>query len=96
VYKDLLADYAGVFAKSHKDLNGILVEIAEHKIDLMKRSIPDRQKLYRLNPKFSLLVNKKLDKLLEAQFFYPILSNEWVSPIVAASIPHGLEGQIKI
>jgi hypothetical protein len=39
VYKYLLEEYARVFAKSHKDLKGIPVEIVEHKIDLMDGAI---------------------------------------------------------
>jgi hypothetical protein len=68
----------------------------EHKIDLMEEAIPVRQKQYRLNPKFSILVKKELDKLLEAGFIYPVLSSEWVSPIVVAPKPPGPQGELKI
>ena len=40
------------------------------------------QRLYHLNPKYSLKVKKEIDKLLDVRFIYPIKNNEWVSPII--------------
>lgn len=37
-----------------------------------------------MNPKYSLLVNDNLDKLLEVGFIYPISHSEWVSSVVVA------------
>ena len=70
IYTKLLSDFEDVFAKSHKDLKGIPVEIAEHRIDLIEGAIPVRQKQYRLNPQHSMLVKKELDKLIDAGFIY--------------------------
>ena len=96
LYSKLLLEFEDVFAKSHKDLKGIPLEIAEHRIDLVEGAIPIRQKQYRQNPKFSMLVKKELDKLIEAGFIYPILSSEWVSPIVVADKPPGPNGEFRI
>jgi len=96
LYAELLTQFEDVFAKSHKDLKGIPVEIAEHRIDMLEGSVPVRQKQYRLNPKFSTLVKKELDKLIEAGFIYPVLSSEWVSPIVVAPKPPGPNGEYRI
>jgi hypothetical protein len=93
---EMLTEYADVFAASYKDLKKIPRNIVEHKIDLMEGAIPIRQKQYRLNPKFSMLVKKELNKLLDAGFIYPVLSSEWVSPIVVAPKPPGLKGELKI
>ena len=87
LYSELLLAYEDVFATSHKDLLGIPREIVEHRIDLIEGSVPVRQRQYRLNPQYSMLVKKELDKLLEADFIYPVLSSEWVSPIVVAPKP---------
>ena len=95
-YIQLLSDYEDVFATSHKDLKGIPIEIAQHRIDLIEGAIPVRQKQYRLNPQFSMLVKKELDKLIEAGFIYPVLSSEWVSPIVVAPKPPGPKGEFRI
>jgi len=96
LYAQLLTEFEDVFAKSHKDLKGIPHNIAEHRIDMLEGSVPVRQKQYRLNPRFSTLVKKELDKLIEAGFIYPILSSEWVSPIVVAPKPPGPNGEYKI
>src|SRR5450759_607452 len=96
LYAELLTQFEDVFAKSHKDLKGIPVEIASHRIDMLEGSVLVRQKQYRLNPKFSTLVKKELDKLIEAGFIYPILSSEWVSPIVVAPKPPGPNGEYRI
>jgi len=96
VYSKLLLDYEDVFATSHKDLLGIPTEIVEHRIDMIEGSVPVRQRQYRLNPQYSTLVKKELDKLLEADFIYPILSSEWVSPIVVAPKPPGPKGEFQI
>ena len=96
LYTQLLQDFEDVFAKSHKDLKGIPTEIAEHRIDLVEGAVPIRQKQYRQNPKFSMLVKKELDKLIEAGFIYPVLSSEWVSPIVVADKPPGPNGEFRI
>jgi len=96
VYSQVLLDYEDVFATSHKDLQGIPTEIVEHRIDMIEGAVPIRQRQYRLNPQFSMLVKKELDKLLAANFIYPILSSEWVSPIVVAPKPPGPKGEYKI
>jgi hypothetical protein len=43
-----------------------------------------------------MLVKKELDKLLEVRFIYPIMSSEWVSPIVVSPKPPGPNGELKI
>ena len=95
-YENLLKEYEGVFAWTHKDLKGISPEIAEHRIDLLEGSIPVRQRQYRLNPKYSLMVKDELDKLLEVGFIYPVLSSQWVSPIVVVPKKSGPGGKVKI
>ena len=39
---------------------------------------PVRQRQYRMNPKYSLLVKEEIDKLLEAGFIYKVPYSEWV------------------
>jgi Reverse transcriptase (RNA-dependent DNA polymerase) len=96
LYLDLLQQYKDVFAWSHSDLKGIPAHLGEHRIDLLDGAIPIRQRQYRLNPKYSLLVKEELDKLLAAGFIYPVLSSEWVSPIVIVPKKTGSDGKPKI
>ena len=95
-YMALLQEFSDVFAWSPADLRGIPPELGEHNIDLKEDSIPVRQRQYRLNPKYSLMVKEELDKLLEAGIIYPVNHSEWVSPIVVVPKKVGADGKVKI
>ena len=58
-YVALLQEYSDVFAWSPVDLQRILLELGLHHIDLMDGFTSVRQRQYRLNPKYSLMVKKK-------------------------------------
>src|SRR5450759_710472 len=94
--KELLMEFKDVFAWSHHELTGIDPSYGEHRIDLEDNARPVRQRQYRLNPKYSLKVKKKLDILLDVGFIYPIKHSEWVSPIVIAPKKVGVDGVAKI
>src|SRR5450759_588711 len=55
-----------------------------------------RQRQYRMNPKYSLMVKEEIDRLLAAGFIYPVLNSEWVSPIVTVPKKIGVDGKVKI
>ncbi|CAM6102405.1 unnamed protein product [Calypogeia fissa] len=93
--QDLLAEYKDIFAWRHEDLKGINMELGEFHIDLMLGARPVRQRQYRLNPKYSMLVKEEIDKLLEEDFIYPVASSEWVSPIVIVPKKPGLDGKTR-
>ena len=48
-----------------------------------------------LNPKYSLLVKDKLDKLLDIGFIYLVSLSEWMSPIVIAPKKKGSSAFVK-
>jgi hypothetical protein len=95
-YTALLKRYNDVIAWSHTDLKGIPPYLGQHRIDLLEGSIPIRQRQYRLNPKYSMMVKEEIDKLAEAGFIFLVLSSEWVSPIVIVSKKKGIDGVVKI
>ena len=95
-YLDVLTEYDDVFAWLPSDLIGIPPELGEHHIDLVEGAVPVRQRQYRLNPKYSMMVKEELDKLLEAGFIYPVNNSEWVSPIVIVPKKTGADGKVKI
>jgi hypothetical protein len=69
-YARILKDYFDVFAWTPTDLEGIPAELGEHAIDLQEGAVPVRQRQYRLNPRYSLMVKGEIDRLLEAGFIY--------------------------
>jgi len=95
-YMELLKEYSDVFAWGPADLQGIPPELGEHHIDLVDGSAPVRQRQYRLNPKYSLMVKEEIDSLLKAGFIYPVSNSEWVSPIVVVPKKVGADGKVKI
>jgi transposase InsO family protein len=94
--QDLLVEYGDVFAWKHSDITGIPRELGEHRIDLMLGARPVRQRQYRLNPKYSLMVKEEIDRLLEADFIYPVLTSEWVSSLVIVPKKLGVDKKPKI
>ncbi|OAE23804.1 hypothetical protein AXG93_1311s1030 [Marchantia polymorpha subsp. ruderalis] len=61
-----LRAYEDVFAWRIEDMKGIPARYGEHRIDLMNNAVSVRQRQYRLNPKYFLLVKNKIDKYLSA------------------------------
>ena len=77
-------------------MKGIPPHVGQHRIDLMEGSVPIRHRQYRLNPKYSMMMKEEINKLIEAGFIFPVLSSEWVSPIVKVSKKKGIDGVVKI
>jgi hypothetical protein len=95
-YARIVKDYSDVFAWAPTDLEGIPAELGEHAIDLQEGAVPLRQRQYRLNPRYSLMVKEEIDRLLEAGFIYPVNNSEWVSPIVVVPKKVRADGKVKI
>jgi hypothetical protein len=66
------------FAWTYKDLKGVPPDICEPHIILEDNVKPIRQRPYRLNPKYALMVQEEIKKLLECGFIYPVPYSEWV------------------
>jgi len=78
-----------IFAWSCTDLKGVSSKICDHKIILENSAILIQQCQHWFNPKCSLLVKEKLNKLFRFGFIYHVLHNEWVSPIVMVPKKNG-------
>jgi hypothetical protein len=70
--------------------------LGQHRIDLLEGSIPIRQRQYRLNTKYSVMVKEEIDILTEAGFIFPVLNSEWVPPIVIIPKKKGIDEVVKI
>jgi hypothetical protein len=95
-YAGILKEYFDVFAWAPTDLEGIPAKLGEHSIDFQEGAVPVRQRQYRLNPRYSLMVKEETDRLLEAGFIYPVNNSEWVSPIVVVPKKVGADGKVNI
>jgi hypothetical protein len=79
---EFFRDTQDVFTWTYKDLRGVPPKICQHKIVLEPNAKSICQRQYSMNPKYSLMVKKEIDKLLKCGFIYPIPYSEWVSPTV--------------
>ncbi|KAL3675122.1 hypothetical protein R1sor_025070 [Riccia sorocarpa] len=89
LFGELFLEYQDVFAWSLENMSGIPKENGEHRIDVVDGATPVRQRQYRMNPKYSLMVKDEIDKYLKADIIYLVLSSEWVSPIVIVPKKNG-------
>jgi hypothetical protein len=53
-------------------MKGIPMQIFEHKIKLMTKAKPIKQRQYRMNPNYALNVREDLDNLVDARVIYVI------------------------
>jgi hypothetical protein len=63
-------------------MKGIDPQLCTHHIYIEKYSRPIRQLQRRLKPHLRDIVKEELQKLLDADFIYPILDSRWVFPLV--------------
>jgi hypothetical protein len=64
----LLKEFKDAFAWTYKDLKGIPLELAQHRIELDVLIPPTHQARYRLNPNYVEIVKHDIDKLLTVSF----------------------------
>ena len=85
----LLREYKDCFARSYKDMKGVLPEVVQHTIPIRDDAKPVQQHPYDMNPKYEMIVKEEIDKLLNVGFIYEIEHTEWISPIVIVTKKNG-------
>ena len=73
---ELLREYLDVFAWIPSDLKGISPKLGAHHINLVEGVVLMRQRQYRFNPRYSLMVKEEIDRLLEVGFIYPVINSK--------------------
>ncbi len=63
-----MKEFKDVFTWTYKDLKGIPLELAEHKIELDTTIPLTHQARYRLNPNYAMTMKQDIDKLLAIGF----------------------------
>jgi hypothetical protein len=89
IYMDLFKEFHDVFSWSYEEMPGIDSKIVEHEIIMYTDAKPVQQKLCPVNPKKAASINIEVDKLLKADFIYPIHLTQWVSNPVSVNKKQG-------
>ena len=88
-YSELIDEFSNTFAWSYDELKGITREMVEHRIPLIPRAKPVRQKESRRNPQLQLLIKEELERLLQAGFIKLVEITDWVLPMVIVKKKNG-------
>jgi hypothetical protein len=79
IYTDLFKEFCEVFAWSYEEMPGIDPKIVEHGITTYPYAKPISQNLRLVNPRKAATIKVEVEKLLKADFIYPIHLTQWVS-----------------
>jgi len=78
--EQLLKEFKDVFAWTYKDLKGIPLELAQHKVELDIAIPLTHQAKYKLNLNYVTIVKQDIDKLLTIKFIQYIEEATWCHP----------------
>eukprot|EP00253_Pinus_taeda_P033640 PITA_33640 len=78
----LLCENKEAFSWDYTNMKGISPELCTHRIYIKEGCQPICQPQRRMNPNLREIVKEELQKLLNAEFIYPIFDSKWVSPLV--------------
>ena len=78
---ELLHEYQDLFPTKFTDMKGIKGNMGEMRIPLKPNVKPDKQRPYRLNPKYKEKVKIELDRMLQAEIIEPVEESEWIIPM---------------
>ena len=79
---DLLRSYLDVFAWSYEDMPGLDPSIVQHRLSILPRARPIKQKLRRLHPRWSLQEKEEIQKQLGVGFLLVVEYPEWLAIVV--------------
>jgi hypothetical protein len=86
-------EYWGIFSWSYEEIPRIDPWIVEHEIKTYPNVKPIRQNLRAVNPRKAPAIKVEIEKLLKADFLYPVPLMEWVSNPV---LVNKKEGKIRV
>jgi hypothetical protein len=85
----MIQGQSGAFAWDYSDMKGIHPDTCMHHIYTNDQIRPVRKPQRRMNPALKDIVKEELQKLLHANFIYPISDSKWVSPLVIVPKKNG-------
>ena len=77
-----LKEFQDLFSQDYIDLEGLVHEVGEMKINTKPDVQPVKKRPYKLAHKYKEIVKKEIDNMLAASIIYPIDQSEWASPMV--------------
>ena len=89
LYKALFQKFWHIFAWSYKEMPRIDPRIVIHEIKTYPGARLVRLKLWPIHPKKAASIKVEVEKLLKANFIYPVPLTEWVSNIVPVTKKQG-------
>jgi hypothetical protein len=88
-YRELLKEFADIFAWKYDDLKIFDTEVIQHKIPLNKDTKPFRQKLRSFNPLLLPTMEREIKKLLDARIIIPLRYSKWIANLVPVRKKNG-------
>ena len=82
-YTKLFKEFCDIFSWSYDEIPGIDPRIVEHEIKTYPNAKHFLQHLCAVNPSKAPAIKAEIEKLLKADFIYPIPLMEWVSNLVS-------------
>jgi hypothetical protein len=81
-YTSLFKEFRDIFAWSYEEMSGIDPEIVIHEIKTYPDAKPIRQRLHPVHPRKAAAIKLEVEKLIKADFIYPMALTDWVSNLV--------------
>jgi hypothetical protein len=88
-YTSLFKEFRDIFAWSYEEMSGIDPEIVIHEIKTYPDAKPVRQCLHPVHPCKAAAIKLEVEKLLKADFIYPMALTNWVSNLVTIDKKQG-------
>jgi hypothetical protein len=89
-YKSLFQEFRDIFAWSYEEMLGIDPDIVVHEIKTYLDAKPIRQRLHPVHPRKAATIKLEVEKLLKADFIYPVALTDWVSNLVLVNKKQGM------
>ena len=79
-----MKQFADAFAWEYSDMKTYDTDIIQHRIPLEKDTIHFKQKLIPIRPLLLPMIEKDIEKLLNAKLIIPLRYSKWISNLVIA------------
>jgi ribonuclease HI len=88
-YCSIMKEFTDVFSWKYSGLKTYDPEVIQHKITLEKYTIPFKQKLRPISPLLLPVIEKEINKLLNAKIIIPLRYSKWIENLVIVRKKNG-------